>query len=74
MYALFYDANMAHKIRKSNIVFTVYILGITTVHPDIRIKLSAHQISFGQGVLHLVCGKGGFGLGCTFNMVTTRLL
>ena len=45
-----------------------------TVHPDIGIKLPAHQSSFGRRVLRVVCGEGGFGLGRSFNMVTTSLL
>jgi hypothetical protein len=45
-----------------------------TVHPDIRIKLPAHQSGFDRGVLRVVCGEGGFGLGHNFNMITTSLL
>jgi hypothetical protein len=44
------------------------------VHPDIGIKLPAHQSGFGRGVLRVVCGEGGFGLGHSFNMVATSLL
>jgi hypothetical protein len=45
-----------------------------TIHPDIGIKLPAHQSGFDPGVLRVVCGEGGFGLGRSFNMVTTSLL
>jgi hypothetical protein len=45
-----------------------------TVHPDIRIKFSAHQSSFGRRVSRVVCGEGGFDLGRSFNVVATSLL
>jgi hypothetical protein len=45
-----------------------------TIHPDIRIKLLAHQSGFSRGVLRVVCGEGGFKLGRSFNMVTTNHL
>jgi hypothetical protein len=45
-----------------------------TIHPDIGIKLPAHQSGFGLGVLRVVCGEDGFGLSRSFNMVTTNLL
>jgi hypothetical protein len=45
-----------------------------TVHPDIRIKFSAHQSSFGRRVFRVVCGEGGFSLGRNFNVVATSLL
>jgi hypothetical protein len=45
-----------------------------TVHPDIGIKLPAHQSSFDRGVFYVIYGEGSFGLGRNFNMVTTNLL
>jgi hypothetical protein len=45
-----------------------------TVNPDIRIKLSAHQSSFGRRVFRVVYGEGGFSLGRSFNVVATSLL
>jgi hypothetical protein len=47
---------------------------LATVHPDIGIKLPAHQSGIGRRVLRVVCGEGSFGLGHSFNMVTTSLL
>jgi hypothetical protein len=47
---------------------------LATVHPDIEIKFSTHQSSFGRRVSHVVCGEGGFSLGHSFNVVTTSLL
>jgi hypothetical protein len=44
---------------------------LATIHPDIGIKLPAHQRGFGRGVLRVVCEEGGFSLGCNLNMVTT---
>jgi hypothetical protein len=45
-----------------------------TVHPDIGIKFSAHQSSFDRRVFRVICGEGGFSLGCSFNVVATSLL
>jgi hypothetical protein len=45
-----------------------------TVHPDIRIKFSAHQSSFGRRVFRVIGGEGGYSLGCCFNVVATSLL
>jgi hypothetical protein len=47
---------------------------LATVHPDIGIKFSAHQSSFGRRVSRVVCGEGGFSLGRSFNAVATSLL
>jgi hypothetical protein len=44
------------------------------VHPNIGIKLSTHQSSFGRRVSRVVCGEGGFSLGRSFNVVATSLL
>jgi hypothetical protein len=46
----------------------------TTVHPDIRIKFSAHQSSFSRRVFCVICGEGGLSLGYSFNEVATSLL
>jgi hypothetical protein len=45
-----------------------------TVHPDIGIKFSTHQGSFGRRVFRVICGEGGFSLGRSFNVVATNLL
>jgi hypothetical protein len=44
------------------------------IYPDIGIKFPAHQSGFGRGVLRVICSEDGFGLGCSFNMVTSSLL
>jgi hypothetical protein len=45
-----------------------------TVHPNIGVKLSIHQSSFGRRVPRVISREGGFSLGCRFNVVATSLL
>jgi hypothetical protein len=45
-----------------------------TVHPNIGVKLSTQQSSFGRRVSRVICEEGGFSLGCSFNVVATSLL
>jgi hypothetical protein len=42
---------------------------LTTVHPNIGVKLSTHQSSFGRRVSRVVSGEGGYSLGCSFNVI-----